>query len=313
MLCLSHVKGLSIERTPPALENALRLLEENRSLELKTELLKTLGALQSGDIKVAENTVSTLLDAIERKSDTWLHRKWNAEIESQAGALSLLQLSEDAFYEHLLKLMLDGLNRAQTGTDPFPHFVIDPVFDVETYVCMLLSAPHITHLKPVTSPEYLKNGRYQRYQSSITPNAFQDAHRRVRFVWFTLDRVMKHPEVIALLCQKLSLEIPGKYKVHTRLQIDRAGCRIRPHLDGENGGLLTYQMYFPLNKSNFDTGTALFKRQGDAFQTIRKMQYKPNLANAFRIGRDSWHGSEKPLPNLAGGRLSFLARIRAEV
>ncbi|XHX59844.1 hypothetical protein ACFIO0_15380 [Pseudosulfitobacter sp. SM2401] len=295
-----------------SVDSALRVLEENRSLELKTELQSALAKLKTADTDGAQSVLVGLLDAVDRRSDEWIHRRWNKEIEDQAGALDLLQLSADDFYAHLLKFMLDALNRAHVEHTPYAHFVIDPVFDAQTYICLLLSSPHITHLKPIPSPEYFQNGRYQRYQTTISPNAFDTAHRRVGFVWLTMDRVMQSPQIIALLFSKLGMTPPDKCKAHTRIQLDRAGTRIRPHLDGENGGLVTFQMYFPLDKSNFDTGTELFEKHGDQFETVKKMNYKPNLAYAFQIGNDSWHGANEPMPQLSEGRLSFLTRYRVD-
>ncbi len=177
--------------------------------------------------------------------------------------------------------MLAALKRTSFSSEPFPHFVIEDVFSKSTYIGTLLSSPHITLMRPIASAEYLRSGRFHRYQMAITPKVFEPAHRRIRRAWLTMDKIMRDDEVCRLLCENLGIERPKSWRVHKRLQLDRVGARIRPHRDGENGALLTFQMYFPLNKANFDTGTELFKLKGKKFETVKQMPFKSNFAYAF--------------------------------
>ena len=172
-------------------------------------------------------------------------------------------------------------------------------------------APHITLMRPLASPDYLRNGRFQRYQMAISPKAFEAAHRRVGKAWVALAAALRDPAVVTRLCARLGLDMPRDWTTHARLQLDRAGARIRPHTDGENGGLLTFQLYFPLNRENYETGTRFFEKTPKGFVPARNMPFRSNFAYAFRIGTESWHGADAPLGRLSEGRLSLVMRLRA--
>ncbi len=290
-------------------ENALTILENSRSLELKRELKMALKDIQAGQDAQAHKRLAALLDRLDAPSDLWLHRKWDRRLDQQAAALSFADQDRTVLKRKLRRAFLDRFDRAERGTDPFPYFTAPQTLPDEMYLALLLAAPHVSAFRAHTNADYLQQGQFQRYFTAITPEALSASHPRSQSLWMAVKEVFHDPDIIARMCECLDIVVPPRWRVVTRLQLDRCGALIAPHLDGEHGGLFTFQMYFPLNKDNFDTGTSLFRKQGSAFETVHKFTYAPNFAYGFKISDSSWHGALEGLDPLAEGRMSLVVRL----
>jgi hypothetical protein len=258
----------------------------------------------------------------------------NATLSLTAAAI------ETAVRAHLVKTIGD----VRLESDPFSHVYIESAFPPDLYPLMLDALPDTSFYTPDNPRKYGKRaaGRHpsrtsslaeelhhvssSRYTLPLNANRLTRLPEAMRPVWAGLAAALQSVELRARiferfagdLCRRFRTDRAGldRIEAHPRPTLirDFSGYWIAPHPDTQ-AKIVTLQFYLARDRSQRDLGTALYRRRlfnprnllslKHLFQKVRQMEFLPNSAYAFPVGRHSWHGRDA-IPDASGERNSIL-------
>lgn len=191
----------------------------------------------------------------------------------------------------LLDKVLNQIIPSDLYTDPFKHITFGQIFPSDFYEALIKALPETKYYENLLHPDaMLPDGTSARYRFLLTQ-----------------ENVASLPEPNPILqevvetfrCPILHEALRKKLRVNRRecipevmLYRDLTGYAISPHTDGKK--IITMQLYLPPDDKLVEYGTEFYVKNGEAFDTVKKMPFLPNSGYAFAVETDtepkSWHG-----------------------
>jgi hypothetical protein len=247
---------------------------------------------------------------------------------------------EAAVRAHLVKT----IGEVRLESDPFSHIYVEDAFPPGLYPVMLDALPDTTLYTPDNPRKYSKQAvdRQPSRTSSLVEGLLHVSSSRytlplnatglarlpadIRTLWTGVAAALRSAELKAGIFERFSKDLCHRFgtdrasldrvEAHPRptLVRDLSGYWIAPHPD-TRAKIVTVQFYLARDHSQRELGTALYRRRlfnprnllslKNLFQKVRQMEFLPNSAYAFPVGRHSWHGREE-IPEASGERNSIL-------
>lgn len=238
---------------------------------------------------------------------------------------------ENAVREHLV----GAVSRAPLDRDPFSHFYLDDAFPGEIYASMLRALPETSFYSPDNPRKYGKAAATpaessarvsSRYTLPLSASGLARLPEGIREIWTGVAAALRSPALRTQLFERFADDLCRRFRTdraglerieaHPRPTLirDLSGYWIEPHPDSR-AKIVTMQCYLARDRSQRELGTALYRRRlfnpanllslKNMFQRVRQMEFLPNSAYAFPVGRHSWHGREE-IPDASGERNSIL-------
>jgi hypothetical protein len=235
--------------------------------------------------------------------------------------------------QHIAGRVLDHLLGRIDATpalhEPFSHIFLEEVFPEDVYERLLSSLPDpdlYTH-----AHERYAQGDNDTVRSmyALTQQNLASLSAEQQELFRGVGLALTSPEVKRAMYAKLARDLAFRYGVPEGQVPDLAGYS-RPTLYRETDGfeipphpdtrkkIVTMQLYWPVDRSQLDLGTALYRRKllgwpfGDwrnRFAKVKQFLFQPNSGYAFVVNNTltlkSWHGREK-LPAGSGVRNTLL-------
>lgn len=217
-----------------------------------------------------------------------------------------------------LSHMVEVVNSTPFEREPFAHFVAQGLFPPALYAEMLELLPDQSVYKAFNrgkSASTVKRvTRQQRWSGDrsrfkLTNASIDRLEGRQRSLWLGVRDALGAPEfkeaVFARLREGLErrfgteqnvAELPG-YAL-PELFRERSGYEIKPHPDTPNK-VVTMQIALPADGSQERLGTEFYRRsvsprhlarEPRGFEMVKQPPFLPNVAYAFVVSDDSWHG-----------------------
>jgi hypothetical protein len=236
--------------------------------------------------------------------------------------------SRQGICSQALEHLLQRIARTPALDEPFSHIYLEEVLPQNLYqrVVSLLPDPK---LYVAAAERHYNNDGFTRGVFQLTPPQLAILPAAQRVLWTGLAAALTAPELKRAIFAKLHKDLSFRYSVATSqvpelagfarptLYRETAGFEIPPHPDTRKK-VVTMHLYFPVDRSQLDLGTALYQRKLAAwpfgtwhnrFVKVKQFAFQPNSAYAFVVNntltKKSWHGREE-LPAGAGVRNTLL-------
>jgi hypothetical protein len=219
--------------------------------------------------------------------------------------------------ERLRDCVVQSVDAATPGDQPFTHLVLDRVFPDDVYAAMLANMPETSDYRPMhgrSKGHDLADGTHTRVKIDLFPEYIRRMPPQKRAVWDVVGRALCSPAVRDAFVRRLAPALarrfgPGYAKVGMFpipvLTRDIPGYLITPHTDTRWKGI-TVQLYLPRDASNTHIGTIFHERLADgSLAKTRQMMFAPNTGYAFAVGTDTWHSADRVGPEVKRATASF--------
>jgi hypothetical protein len=216
-----------------------------------------------------------------------------------------------AFDSHrIAQHVMESVQRATEGTDPFMHLQLADVFPEDVYAAMLEALPRESDYRPMSgrSKEARRDdGVPTRTKMDLLPEFIRHMSPEQKAVWRPVGDALTSIEVTHAFQRRLA---PGLLKrfgdQHQDVRMypipvltrDVAGYKIGVHPDTRRKAM-TIQLYLPRDRSIEHVGTAFHRKVGDKkYEQTYRMPFAPNVGYAFAVGSDTYHSVETVGPEV---------------
>lgn len=188
-------------------------------------------------------------------------------------------------------LNFKALDRAKVQEYPFPHIVVENIWDKETYAALTQNIPPKESFEPFHHRDCTRpDGTSPRSFYWLKRQNERDPAKELTAFWQRIPfqiRAMRRT-----LFQKF--DIPSDYSKNwdVRLIRDEKDYKINAHPDG-NEKVLSCLFQLPKNDSMAQHGTVLYQQSGGQHQKVKKIDFIKNRLFVFPKTVNSWHGVEQ--------------------
>jgi hypothetical protein len=205
--------------------------------------------------------------------------------------------------QSLIEAIVESIDRARVGEDPFYHLVLDGVFPEQTYQAMLSAMPVSDDYRPMRgqSKQVRDDGKPTRVKIDLFPEYIRHLPKDKRQVWDLVGGALCSSQVQKAFVRKLSPPLQRRlgpdfptsafYPIPI-LTRDIPGYQINPHTDTRWKGI-TVQLYLPADDAHTNIGTIFHRVQPNGeLEKATQMRFARNSGYAFAVGSDTWHSAD---------------------
>lgn len=205
--------------------------------------------------------------------------------------------------QKLVDGIVESVEAARVGDDPFCHLVLERVFPEETYEQVLWAMPVSDDYRPMhgRSKQVREDGKSTRVKIDLFPEYVRHLPAPKRAVWEVVGRALCSGEVQNAFARKLAPGLEkrfgpayhetGFYPIPI-LTRDIPGYLITPHTDTRWKGI-TVQLYLPPDDAHTNIGTIFHRVRPDGqLERATQMRFARNSGYAFAVGSDTWHSAD---------------------
>jgi len=203
--------------------------------------------------------------------------------------------------------LLYQLANAPLRTYPFPHLLVEEVFETDFYRRLRALLPDDAAYRPIAEHGRVTAGAYPaRRVIELEPEGLASLPASLRVFWQSLVEALESRRLLTLLLQRFHITPPPqtRFVCSALLTRDGTGYGIGPHTDHPDK-VLTLLFYLPEDHTQEELGTSLYiptrpmeKDPGEkhfsarGFQRIFTTPYRPNTLFVFPRSDHSFHGVE---------------------
>jgi len=212
--------------------------------------------------------------------------------------------------QRVVQHIVEAIERAKAGTDPFRHLQLADVFPADVYAAMLGSMPGDEKYRPMSgraSESRDAEGRPTRVKIDLFPEFIRHLPAQTRGIWTTVGQALCDARVREAFRERLFAGLEERFGPAYRttrlypipiLTRDVAGYRIGIHPDTRRKAI-TVQLYLPADDSIEHVGTVFHRRKADgSYERASQMAFAPNTGYAFAVGNDTYHSVDTVGPEV---------------
>jgi hypothetical protein len=229
----------------------------------------------------------------------------------------------------VLKHIVQRIEATPAIDEPFSHIYLEEVFPRDIYEGLLNQLPEEGLYGGAAGRHRDGDGDYHRSVFFLTPTNLERLSAEQQTLWGGVGAALTAPELKQALFTRLARDLTFRYRVplsragqlpgypRPTLYRETEGFEIQPHPDTRKK-VVTMHLYCPVDHSQLDLGTALYRRRllawpfggwRQRFVKVKQFPFRPNSGYAFVVNntltKKSWHGREQ-LPPGAGVRNTLL-------
>jgi hypothetical protein len=206
--------------------------------------------------------------------------------------------------------IVEAIELAAEGTDPFRHLELRQVFPEDVYAAMMEAMPSASAYRRMSGrarEARRSDGSPTRTKLHLLPEFISALRAPQREVWKPVGRALCSISVRDAFVRRLApglqrrfgdgYEGVGLYPI-PMLTRDVTGYRIGIHPDTRHKAI-TVQLYLPRDESIRHVGTAFHRRHADKkYEKTTQMPFMPNSGYAFAVGTDTYHSLDELGPEV---------------
>lgn len=222
-----------------------------------------------------------------------------------------------ALKKSVILSLVRSVEQAAKKGQPFDHFYMQNCFPQDLYSQILAKLPdafinaHLNHPDALTA-----GGKSTRKFFELSEASLSALDRHLQDFWLAISQALLSPEVHRAIFSKLSGDLCRRFNVTEKellelcvypragIFCDLPGYRIRPHPDNPVR-FVTVQFYLPIDDSQRDFGTSIYKilklrsywnrLRGikddlKQYREVKRFPFMPNSGYAFAVSDKSYHG-----------------------
>jgi hypothetical protein len=212
--------------------------------------------------------------------------------------------------QRVVQHVVEAVERAEAGTNPFRHLRLEGVFPPDIYAAMLGAMPGDEKYRPMSgraSESRGTDGRHTRVKIDLFPEFIRHLPSQTRGIWTTVGQALCAAPVREAFRTRLAAGLQERFGAEYRdarfypipiLTRDVAGYRIGIHPDTRRKAI-TVQLYLPADRSIEHVGTVFHRRNADgSYERASQMAFAPNSGYAFAVGSDTYHSVDTVGPEV---------------